>query len=50
MAARVMTMSAIGLLLAAVAFVLAEILGAVGVFALPVVGEFCWAIMSQAAL
>ena len=35
MAARLMTMSAIGLFLAAVLFVLAEILGAVGVIALP---------------
>jgi len=35
MAARLMTTSAIGLFLAAVAFVLAEILGAVGVIALP---------------
>ena len=38
MAARLMTMSAIGLFLAVMAFVLAEILGAVGVIALAVVG------------
>ena len=35
MTARLMTLSAIGLFLAAVAFVLAEILGAVGVIGLP---------------
>jgi hypothetical protein len=47
LAARLMTISAVGLFLMAVLFVVAEVLGAAGVIALPWSASSPWAMASQ---